>query len=134
MLAFDTTYKTNKYNKPLVIFSGANHHTQTTILGCALVSDEKLETYTWLLETFLKAMANKNPKVVVIDGDGAMREAIKQVFPDGRDQVCAWHLQKNACENVKNPTFLEDFKDMIYPNYKVNEFEDHWKEMILNLG
>ncbi|KAL4328606.1 hypothetical protein AHAS_Ahas13G0216900 [Arachis hypogaea] len=45
VLAFDTTYKKNVYNKPLVIFSGTNHHGQTTIFRCALLSDEKSETF-----------------------------------------------------------------------------------------
>ena len=37
LLGFDTTYKKNKYNKPLVIFLGSNHDGQTTIFGYALV-------------------------------------------------------------------------------------------------
>ncbi|XP_058732836.1 protein FAR1-RELATED SEQUENCE 5-like [Vicia villosa] len=32
VLAFDTTYKKNKYNYPLVIFSGCNHHSQYSVL------------------------------------------------------------------------------------------------------
>ncbi|XP_029130118.1 protein FAR1-RELATED SEQUENCE 5-like [Cajanus cajan] len=77
-LFFSSTYKKNKYNKPLVIFSGKNHHAQTVIFGCAIVSDESIEAYRWVLESFLNAMSNKQPKAVVTDGDGAMREAIKQ--------------------------------------------------------
>ena len=67
----------NKYNKPLAIFSGSNHHAQTTIFGCALVSDEKIDTYKWVLERFLEAMGNKHPNAIGMDSDGAMREAIK---------------------------------------------------------
>ncbi|XP_057719200.1 protein FAR1-RELATED SEQUENCE 5-like [Arachis stenosperma] len=59
VLAFDTTYKKNVYNKPLVIFSGTNHHGQTTIFGCALLSDEKSKTFKWALKEFLKIMSDK---------------------------------------------------------------------------
>ncbi|RYR68817.1 hypothetical protein Ahy_A03g015287 [Arachis hypogaea] len=76
VLAFDTTYKKNVYNKPLVIFSGTNHHGQTTIFGCALLSDEKSETFKWALKEFLEIMSGKLPGGVVTDGDRAMREAI----------------------------------------------------------
>ncbi|CAH9126647.1 unnamed protein product [Cuscuta epithymum] len=69
VLAFDTTYKKNKYNKPLVIFSGCNHHSQTTIFGCALLGDETIETYKWVLEAFLDAMHNKHPISVVTEYD-----------------------------------------------------------------
>ncbi|KAL4356922.1 hypothetical protein AHAS_Ahas09G0135100 [Arachis hypogaea] len=43
IVAFDSAYKKNKYNKPLVIFSGCNHHGQTVIFGSGLVSDEMIE-------------------------------------------------------------------------------------------
>ncbi|XP_057739710.1 protein FAR1-RELATED SEQUENCE 5-like [Arachis stenosperma] len=33
VLAFDSTYRSNKYKKPLVVFSGSNHHKQPTIFG-----------------------------------------------------------------------------------------------------
>ncbi|XP_016206230.1 protein FAR1-RELATED SEQUENCE 5-like [Arachis ipaensis] len=59
VLAFDTTYKKNVYNKPLVIFSGTNHHGQTTIFGCALLSDERSKTFKWALKKFLEIMSDK---------------------------------------------------------------------------
>ncbi|CAH9095465.1 unnamed protein product [Cuscuta epithymum] len=134
VLAFDTTYKKNKYNYPLVIFSGCNHHSQTIIFGCALVSDETFETYKWVLETFLEAMHKKHPISVVTDGDVAMREAIKLVFPDSTHRLCAWHLNKNACENVKNSPFLDDFKKAMYSNFTPEEFEDFWQQIIVEHG
>ena len=33
VVAFDTTYKTNVYKKPLVILVGVNHHRQTIVFG-----------------------------------------------------------------------------------------------------
>ena len=76
VLAFDTTYRTNAYKKPLVVLVGVNHHHQTMVSGCALFMDESIGTYEWVLETFLIAMMNKKPIFVVIDGDKAMRKAI----------------------------------------------------------
>ncbi|XP_057427818.1 putative protein FAR1-RELATED SEQUENCE 10 [Lotus japonicus] len=59
VLAFDATYRQNKYRRPLVVFSSVNHHKQTIFFATALVSDEKVETYVWLLEQFLDAMGGK---------------------------------------------------------------------------
>ena len=142
VITFDTTYKKNKYNKPLVIFSGSNHHGHATTFGCALIHDEKVETYKWVLEAFLEAMSNKHMKAVIIDGDGAMREAIKEVFPNATHNLYAWHLHYNACENVKIPHvrtsalphFLEDFKSLIYGNFTLAQFEDLWKEVAMKHG
>jgi zinc finger SWIM domain-containing protein 3 len=110
VVAFDTTYNKNKYHYPLVILSGCNHHSQTVIFGAALVMDETIETYMWVLTSFLDCMGKKLPKAVVTDGDGSMREAIKAVLPSTRHRLCAWHSNKNAMDNVKNSTFLDGFK------------------------
>lgn len=64
--------------------------------------------YKWLLRYFLECMEDKYPKTVVTDGDGAMREVIKQVFPDTTYRLCVWHLNKNGGEKVKKSEFLED--------------------------
>ncbi|KAJ1430921.1 MULE transposase domain [Sesbania bispinosa] len=88
VLAFDATYKKNRYKYPLVIFSGKNHHSQTFIFGCALIADETINTYKWVLRMFSEAMFNKHPATVVTDGDGAMREAIKVVFPNASHRLC----------------------------------------------
>ena len=80
MLAFDTTYQTNAYKKPLVILVGINHHHQTIVFGSALLVDDSVSTYTWVLETFLEAMNNKKPLYVIINGDKAMPKAIKRIF------------------------------------------------------
>ena len=93
VLAFDTTYRTNAYKKPLVVLVGVNHHHQTVVFGCALLIDESVGTYEWVLETFLEAMMNKRPISVITDGDKAMRKAIKKVLPDTCHRLCSWHLQ-----------------------------------------
>ncbi|XP_057723933.1 protein FAR1-RELATED SEQUENCE 5-like [Arachis stenosperma] len=77
VLTFDSTYNKNVYSKPLVIFSGSNHHGQTVIFGCDFLVNEDIGSYKWLLETFLEAMGNKHPMAVVTNKDLSMREAIK---------------------------------------------------------
>lgn len=75
-LAFDTTYRTNAFNKPLVIFVGVNNYFKTRVFGFALLQNEKTETYVWVLQTFLHCMNGLAPKVVVTNGDNAMKLAI----------------------------------------------------------
>ncbi|GAU45400.1 hypothetical protein TSUD_134170 [Trifolium subterraneum] len=89
VVAFDATYRKNRYGKPLVIFSRYNHHGETTIFAVALVCDETIKTYKWVLNMFSKAMYGKHPKAVITDGDKSMREAIRVVFPNTRHCLCA---------------------------------------------
>ncbi|XP_072090509.1 protein FAR1-RELATED SEQUENCE 5-like isoform X1 [Arachis hypogaea] len=69
VLAFDAIYGRNKYNLPVVVFSGVNHHNQTCVFATALVSCESQESYVWVLEQFLECMGGVAPKSVITDGD-----------------------------------------------------------------
>ncbi|KAL4329546.1 hypothetical protein AHAS_Ahas13G0310900 [Arachis hypogaea] len=134
VLAFDATYKKNVYNKPLVIFSGTNHHGQTTIFGCALLSDKRSETFKWALKEFLEIMSEKLPGGVVTDGDRAMREAILEVFPGIPHRLFAWHLYRNAVQNIKNKHFWDNFSVLLYGQFTVQIFEQRWNEIISKYG
>ncbi|KAL6329221.1 hypothetical protein AAG906_014831 [Vitis piasezkii] len=133
VLAFDTTYRTNAYKKPLVVLVGVNHHHQTVVFGCALLIDESVGTYEWVLETFLDAMMNKKPIYVVTDGDKAMRKAIKKVLPDTCHRLCSWHLQRNAFTNVHIKDFSSIFSRCMFMSGNEEEFEKVWHEMVANL-
>ncbi|XP_057755616.1 protein FAR1-RELATED SEQUENCE 4-like [Arachis stenosperma] len=130
IVAFDSTYKKNKYNKPLVIFSGCNHHGQTVIFGSGLLSDETTNTYKWLLKIFVESTGGKSSKAVITYRDLAMRDAIKNVLPDATHRLCGWHLQRNACENIKNLNFLRDFKGLIYDNNDRRDFDRRWAAIL----
>lgn len=54
-VSFDATYMTNMYDMPFAPFIGINRHGQTFQLGCAFIRDEKIPSYKWLFETFLRS-------------------------------------------------------------------------------
>ncbi|RYR09105.1 hypothetical protein Ahy_B05g077199 [Arachis hypogaea] len=59
-----------------------------------------------------------------------MRDAIKNVLPNVTYRLCGWHLQRNACENIKNPNFLRDFKGLIYDNNDHRDFDRRWAAIL----
>ncbi|XP_012840392.1 PREDICTED: protein FAR-RED IMPAIRED RESPONSE 1-like [Erythranthe guttata] len=70
VLVFDSTYKTNIYCFPVVLFSGVNSHLCACIFGVAIMYKETTQQYTWLLQTLLEFMGGKPPKAVLADQDG----------------------------------------------------------------
>ncbi|XP_057418941.1 protein FAR1-RELATED SEQUENCE 5-like [Lotus japonicus] len=134
VLAFDATYKKNKYRRPLVIFSGVNHHNQTIVFASALVSNEKEETYVWLLEQFMTAMNGKAPISVITDGHVPMKNAIQKVFPRAHHRLCAWHLLRNANSNVSDPNFISKLTKCMLWDFEIGEFEEKWSEMVVECG
>ncbi|ESR41773.1 hypothetical protein CICLE_v10013892mg, partial [Citrus x clementina] len=130
VIAFDTTYRTNAYLKPLVVIVGINHHYKTTIFGFALLTAETEQAYTWLLVTFLHAMEGKHPKAVLTDGDKAMRKAISTTLPQSIHRLCCWHLERNAQSNVGRTEFTADFKDCMLYTKDHQDFQDKWDAMV----
>ena len=134
MLIFDSTYRTNAYKKPFVMLAGVTSHFRTTIFACVLLANETIETYTWVLETFMEAMGNKAPVSVLTDGDKSMREAIRRVFPDARHRLCNWHLGKNAVSNVHISGFAHAFKQCMDTETDETKFEHGWTTMVKKFG
>ncbi|XP_033136342.1 protein FAR1-RELATED SEQUENCE 5-like [Brassica rapa] len=100
VVCFDTTYKTNDYDRPFAPFVGVNHHKQTVVFGAALLYDETTESFKWLFETFLGAMSGKQPRTILTDQSAAMANAIVKVFPETKHRLCVWHIYVNAAKNL----------------------------------
>ena len=61
VLVIDSTYRTNAFKLPLVMFVGTNHHLNNIVFGCALVSEEDTMSYKWAFYTFIHVMGGKEP-------------------------------------------------------------------------
>lgn len=134
VLAFDPTYGKNKYLLPLVVFSGVNKHNLSIIFAAVVVGNETDETYVWLLQQFLTAMKDRKPNAVITDGDNAMRNAIRRVFPDAHHRLCVWHRLHNVTSNIGKPEFTADFQKCMLTEYDVGKFRSKWLEMVSKFG
>jgi hypothetical protein len=64
-VTFDTTHKTNLYDKPLGMFVGANHHLHCTLFGFVLLGDETVDTFEWAFNAFKTCMGCEGPRVML---------------------------------------------------------------------
>ncbi|KAK8945032.1 Protein FAR1-RELATED SEQUENCE 5 [Platanthera zijinensis] len=134
VIVFDVAYKTNNLLLPFAPFTGVNHHRQSILLGCALLSDETEETFTWLFQQWLKCMFEKAPSAIITDMDHAMYNSIQKVFPNTRHRFCSWHINKHLLENVyemrnTEGEFIRDYKKF-YNSRHVVLSETRWAELI----
>jgi hypothetical protein len=136
---FDTTFCTNRYNMPFAPIVGINNHTQTIVLGCALLPDESIETFRWVFERWMMAMDNMAPKNIMTDQDKAMATAISKVFPNAIHRCCFYHVlslaRKKLGPNLRegNP-FADAFYSCIYGTDTPEEFELCWQHMLQVYG
>uniref|UniRef100_A0A0A9T3X6 Protein FAR1-RELATED SEQUENCE n=1 Tax=Arundo donax TaxID=35708 RepID=A0A0A9T3X6_ARUDO len=134
-ISFDTTYSTNKYNMPFAPIVGINGHGKNIVFGWALLEDQKSETFSWLLETFVEVMGGKKPGLIMTDQDAAMKKAISELFPSEVHRNCFWHVMRNARQHLG--AFLEvrqgmekEMDKLIYDSLTEVEFEEGWATMI----
>ncbi|KAL3849686.1 hypothetical protein ACJIZ3_011568 [Penstemon smallii] len=132
VLVFDSSYKTNRYLYPLVIFSGVNNHGSTCIFAACFLQDETIESYQWVLQTFLEAMGGKIPESVLTDQDAAMRSAIVSEFVGSRHRICSWHLCRNVRKNIKKSSFCNEFCSLVDRKCSIEEFELSWSNTVEN--
>ncbi|XP_059455147.1 protein FAR1-RELATED SEQUENCE 5-like [Corylus avellana] len=135
VVTFDATYLTNCYKMPFVPFTGVNHHHQSMMFGCALLINETVESYTWLLKTWLEAMLGRAPSTIITDDDKAMGKAIAEVLPNTTHRLCLWHILQKVPEHLahiynKYPSFQGDFRHFIHNTITIEEFEAEWNEIV----
>ncbi|RYQ97678.1 hypothetical protein Ahy_B08g093757 [Arachis hypogaea] len=84
VISFDTTYNTNKYNLVCGSFVGVNHHSQSILLGCALMKNEDVESFKWLFQCWLRCMGANAPKGILTDQCASMKRAIEAYLYEDR--------------------------------------------------
>lgn len=79
-------------------------------------------------------MSGKSSASVITDGDLAMKNVIRKVFPNAHHRLCAWHLLRNATSNVKNPNFVSRFRHCMLGDFDVEEFNRRWDKLVADFG
>lgn len=134
VIFFDTSYIKNEYKLPFAPFFGVNHHCQILLLGCGLISDESKASFSWLMKAWVRAMGGEGPKVILTDQDKALKEAIKEVFPNSRHCFCLWHILSKINEKLsykirQHENFMAKFTKCIKASNE-EKFEKKWWKMI----
>lgn len=134
VVSFDTSYVKNKYQLPLALFVGVNQHYQFMLLGCALLSDETISSYSWVMQTWLTAMGGRAPKVVITDKDDSVESAVSHVFPSSKHFFCLWTIVRNFFEAFKHKYFMAKFEKCICRSWTDEQFDKKWFKMMDKLG
>ncbi|XP_035830097.1 protein FAR1-RELATED SEQUENCE 5-like [Helianthus annuus] len=139
VISFDETFKTNKYKMVFVPFTGIDNHCRNVNLGAGLLASESIDSYKWLLNSFVKPFG-RQPKVVVTDQDPAMKQAIEEVFSTSRHRLCMWHIMKKVADKVghelcNNDDFKRRMCDIVWTDsIEPEEFERQWKLVMIEYG
>ncbi|PSR85428.1 Protein FAR1-RELATED SEQUENCE like [Actinidia chinensis var. chinensis] len=119
---------------PFAPFVGINHHGQSTLLGCGLISKEDTESFSWLFQTWITCMWGCAPKAIITDQCMAMKNAIENVFPNTRHRWCIWHIMKKVPEKFSGYHAYQkiswSMRAAIYDSRTIEQFENSWAGFI----
>ncbi|KAL3526335.1 hypothetical protein ACH5RR_010991 [Cinchona calisaya] len=107
VFVIDCTYKTNKYNMPLLeIVSVKSFNTSFYSFFWRWKKKEEND-YIWALERFRKILGvGSDPSIIVSDRELALMNAIEIVFPSTKNLLCIWHIEKNILMKKRNGMHL----------------------------
>nr|KAJ0207766.1 hypothetical protein LSAT_V11C500283970 [Lactuca sativa] len=123
------------YNMIFVPFTAINNHEKTINVGVGLISDETIESYSWLLEAFLSSH-KKKPTMILSDIDVALSSSIGKVFQGCTHRLCMWHIMskmpsKIDADLVSNSDFKKRINQLVWNmNIEPSEFENKWDLML----
>ncbi|KAJ1699029.1 hypothetical protein LUZ63_007541 [Rhynchospora breviuscula] len=131
VVTFDATYIVNRFDLPVAPIVGVNHHGQSIIFGCAMMTHEDTDSYKWIISNCLDCMGGKAPKTIITDQSAAMKKAIAETLPDTRHRHCIWHILDKLDARIGNKEEAgEDIRRVIYESKTEAEFESLWDSTI----
>ncbi|KAK3009374.1 hypothetical protein RJ639_013791 [Escallonia herrerae] len=135
VVSFDTTYVMNKYKLPIVLLVGVNQHTQPTLFGCAMIADETVYSFVWLMQTWCLSMGGRAPRVMLTDQNVAIKAAIAAVFPDTQQSYSLWHVLEKIPRQLDYlsmwyDTFMAKLNKCICRSLTEEQFEKRWWKLI----
>ncbi|KAL5766026.1 hypothetical protein ACOSP7_016643 [Xanthoceras sorbifolium] len=138
VVSIDTTCLADKYDVPLVSFTGVNHHGQSVLLGCGLLAGDTIESYTWLFRAWLTCMLGRPPQTIITDQCKTLQAAVGDVFPRAYHCLSLSRIMQKVPEKLQGLFEYEAIRmalnRAIYYSLRPEEFEAAWEDMIQHHG
>ncbi|CAL9055427.1 unnamed protein product [Musa banksii] len=136
---FDTSYRLHAYNRPVGVWFGIDNNGYIIFFGCAVLLDEKPDSYRWALQAFLHLMDGKYPQTMLTDFHIGLKDAVMTEFPHTKHAFSLWHIMS------KLPSWFSVLLDAQYEKFKAEfcrvrdletreEFEHEWDQMVTEYG
>ncbi|KAK6117599.1 hypothetical protein DH2020_048646 [Rehmannia glutinosa] len=139
VVCLDTSCMRNTNSRPFVQFVGLNNHRQVVIFGAAFLYDDSVNSFKWLVRTFIEGMSGKKPKFILSDQDATVVQAIHAVLPETSHCICAWQMYLIALKHLRHvvkdyDSFAADFRSCIFGHEQEEDFIEAWDFMLERHG
>jgi hypothetical protein len=105
VIFIDATYRTNRYNMPLIHFLAVTPIGRTASIAMCFVASESEAMYRIAVSQFKDlVMGDARVEVFLTDDDTSLKNALAVFYPDTPQLLCIWHVNKNV-ETKVNTTW-----------------------------
>ena len=134
----DSTYRTNRFNLPLLDIVGCTATNRSFIIGQAFLTHEEEEDYIWVLRWIRDLYDEYNlpkPESITTDKAGGLHNACSIVWPDVPHLLCRWHINKDVkayCQKhwlVWTEEISNQERKTLIDGY-VKEFTTLWSQLV----
>lgn len=108
VVVLDCTYKTNKYNEPLMNVVGIDCHNKSFNIGFAFIVGERETDFDWVLDSLNRlvfyaeeGLPPIRPKVVITDNDVGLMNSVRSRWPTAKNNLCRFHVEMNVAARIK---------------------------------
>ena len=111
----DSTYKTNRYQMPMLHGVGITATYQTFSAFIVFMRAEREDNYRWApscLRSLLEANDTR-PEVMVTDREMALMNTIGTEFPHAKNLLCIWHINQDIAARYKASFSEEEWNNRI---------------------
>ncbi|XP_047256060.1 protein FAR-RED IMPAIRED RESPONSE 1-like [Capsicum annuum] len=123
----------NQWRMPFASFIGVNHHSQSILLGCALLTSEDIKTYAFVFRTWLTSIGETSPTTIFTDQCKSIKAAIRKVLPNTVHIYCIWYIFTKLLVKFRGNNYKRakaPFKAIIFDIITIVEFENKWHTFI----
>ena len=94
----DCTYKTNRFQLPLLHIVGMTPTNQSFSVAFVLMANEQMPAYKWALNAFFEKLElpPHHLPVMCTDRDLALLGVLRDEYPHLKHLLCLWHINKNV--------------------------------------
>ncbi|XP_008454179.2 protein FAR1-RELATED SEQUENCE 6-like [Cucumis melo] len=130
----DTSCLANKYQVPLVLIIGINHHGHCVLFGCGLLAMETVESYIWLFRAWLTSVLGRPPQVIIADQHKELQIALTDVFPRASHCISLSDIMRKVPQKLGGMLEYETIEIAIfravYHSLKPEQFDALWEGII----
>ena len=135
----DSTYRTNRFNLPLLDIVGFTATNRSFVIGQAFLTHEEEQDYVWVLKwirDLYKEYDLPIPESITTDKAGGVHKACSVIWPEVPHLLCRWHIDKDV-KGYCQKHWLARTEDQVSNdvrktiiNENVKEFMTLWHQML----